>query len=45
MINPLFDGLAYDTSGYFVHYLSSLCPHGTRKNTMQPTIYLRVFIC
>ena len=45
MINPLFDGLAYDMRGYFVHYLSSICPYGAQENTMQPTIYLHVSIC
>ena len=42
IINPLFDGLTYNTSGHFAHcsYFSS--PYGARKNTTQLAKYPRV---
>ena len=42
IINPLFDGLTYNTSGHFAHCSYFPRPYGARKNTTQLTKYPRV---
>ena len=40
IINPLFDGLTYNTCGHFAHCsYSSSPPYGARKNTTQLAKY------
>ena len=42
IINPLSDGLTYNTSGHFAHFSYFSSPYGARKNTTQLAKYSRV---
>ena len=44
-INPLFDGLTYNTSGHFAHCSYFPRPFGPRKNTTQLTKISAHIIC